>query len=77
MNKSETQWVPRVGERVSIKGTVFSGIVQRINGQGEDRRYIVPEAVANRSVFWLEEIEAAHQRCTVGRTLVSMIGGRE
>ena len=59
MNKSETWWSPRIGEHVSIKGTLFGGIVQRINGQGEDRRYIVPGAVADRSVYWLEEIAPA------------------
>jgi len=60
MNKSAVQWSPRIGERVRIKGTLFGGIVQRINGQGADRRYVVPGAVANRVVYWIEEIEAAH-----------------
>jgi len=50
-------WRPHIGDRVSIKGTCLSGTVQRINGHGADRRYIISGAPDSRTVYWLEELE--------------------
>ena len=45
-------WPPRVGDNVNIKGTGLGGIVERIEGMGEDRRYILDvygQAASNSS----------------------------
>jgi hypothetical protein len=34
-------WPPSVNDRVDIKGTGLGGIVERIDGEGDDRRYIL------------------------------------
>jgi hypothetical protein len=34
-------WQPRVGQRVRIKGSRLLGIVERVEGQGTDARYIL------------------------------------
>jgi hypothetical protein len=34
-------WRPRVGQRVRIKGSRLLGIVERIEGQGADTRFVL------------------------------------
>ena len=57
MSTLTPQWRPRVGDRVSVKGTKFIGTVQRIKGQRDDQRVIISDAQASRTVYWFEEIE--------------------
>jgi hypothetical protein len=76
MQHPGTPWSPHVGDHVRIKGTRLQGIVQRINGERSERRFVISvhdhavrksidarngasDAVAARTVFWLEEIEPA------------------
>jgi len=34
-------WPPHIGDRVGIKGTGLRGTVERIEGQGEARRFVL------------------------------------
>ena len=41
MHDLPTAWVPRVGERVGIKGSRLLGTVERIDGRGHGARFVL------------------------------------
>jgi hypothetical protein len=46
MQPLNTQWSPRVGDRVHVKGTPLDATVCRVTGWGEARRYLLDLTVS-------------------------------
>lgn len=61
MDTLQTPWIPRVGDRVTIKRSGRAGAVLKISGAGSDRRFILPRTLDGRTAYWLEEITPADE----------------